>query len=92
MDFRGGRIDATSANAPGVPQPFQDLESHTASFARQGFNQTEMISLIACGHSFGGVQHSSFPDIVKGQDGVADVQQTFDTTPFNFDNTMYVFN
>ena len=92
VDLRGGRVDATVANAPGVPQPFETLDSHIASFARQGFNQTEMITLIACGHSFGGVQHSSFPDTVPAQAGVNDVQATFDSTPFNFDNDVYVLS
>lgn len=90
VDFRGGRIDATEANTPGVPEPNQDLESHIASFARQGFNETEMISLVACGHSFGGVQHSAFPDTVPAQSGISDVQATFDTTPFTFDNNVCV--
>ena len=90
MDLRAGRIDATEANTAGVPQPFQDLDSHVASFARQGFTQEEMISLVACGHTFGGVQHSAFPDTVPAQDGVDDVDATFDSTPFNFDNDVYV--
>jgi hypothetical protein len=47
--FRGGRVDATEPNAPGVPQPQESLDSHIASFARQGFTQTEMIGLVACG-------------------------------------------
>ncbi|KAJ7811903.1 heme peroxidase [Mycena olivaceomarginata] len=51
-------------NASGVPEPQQDLQSHIGSFARQGFTQTEMISLIACGRSFGGVEHKAFPDVV----------------------------
>ncbi|KAJ7613376.1 heme peroxidase, partial [Roridomyces roridus] len=41
--FRGGRIDAGEPNAPGVPQPQEDLETHIAAFARQGFTSTEMI-------------------------------------------------
>ncbi|PIL35211.1 hypothetical protein GSI_03001 [Ganoderma sinense ZZ0214-1] len=86
LPFRGGRVDATEAGVPGVPQPQESLDSHTASFARQGFNQTEMITLIACGHSFGGVQNSAFPQIVPLPDGVSDVSQTFDSTPFTFDN------
>ena len=49
-----------------------------------------MITLVACGHSFGGVQHSAFPDIVEPQQGVSDVQATFDSTPFTFDNAVYV--
>ena len=90
IDFRGGRVDATAANAPGVPKPFESLDAHTAAFARMGLNQTEMITLVACGHSFGGVKHSAFPDIVPPQNGTDDVQATFDTTPFTFDNAVYV--
>ncbi|KAF7342268.1 Peroxidase [Mycena venus] len=45
--FRGGRVDAAEPNLPGVPEPQQDLDSHIASFARQGFTQTEMIGLVA---------------------------------------------
>jgi hypothetical protein len=47
--FRGGRVDAVGPNNPGVPEPEQSLDSHIASFARQGFTQTEMIGLVACG-------------------------------------------
>jgi hypothetical protein len=47
--FRGGRIDAAEPNKPGVPQPQQDLKTHVSAFARQGFTQTEMIGLVACG-------------------------------------------
>ena len=88
VPFRGGRIDATGPNDPGVPEPQQDLANHTAAFKRQGFNPTEMITLVACGHSFGGVQHSAFPDTVPLDDGLADESQTFDSTPFTFDNAM----
>ncbi|RPD56148.1 heme peroxidase [Lentinus tigrinus ALCF2SS1-7] len=88
VPFRGGRVDATVPNNPGVPEPQQGLDSHIAAFARQGFTQTEMITLVACGHSFGGVQHSAFPDTVPLPDGVDDVSQTFDSTPFNFDNAI----
>ncbi|KAF8179602.1 hypothetical protein K438DRAFT_1843111 [Mycena galopus ATCC 62051] len=35
IPFRGGRLDAAKPNAPGVPQPQDDLKSHIASFARQ---------------------------------------------------------
>jgi hypothetical protein len=49
--FRGGRVDAAVANSPGVPEPEQDLDSHIASFARQGFTPTEMIGLVACGYT-----------------------------------------
>jgi hypothetical protein len=52
IPFRGGRIDAAAPNAPGVPQPQEDLATHTATFKRQGFSKTEMIGLVACGCVF----------------------------------------
>ncbi|KAJ7853387.1 hypothetical protein B0H13DRAFT_2358985 [Mycena leptocephala] len=36
-------------SGPGVPQPQQDLKTNIGAFARQGFTQTEMIGLVACG-------------------------------------------
>lgn len=65
IPFRGGRIDATEAGPVGVPLPQEDLSTHTASFARQGFNVSEMIGLVACGHTLGGVHGVDFPDIVN---------------------------
>ncbi|KAJ7877785.1 heme peroxidase [Mycena leptocephala] len=88
--FRGGRVDATEPNAPGVPQPQEGLDSHIASFARQGFTQTEMIGLVACGHTFGGVQHAPFPDIVPELNDPNSTQSVvhFDSTSVNFDNNI----
>ncbi|KAJ7435130.1 putative L-ascorbate oxidase [Mycena latifolia] len=88
--FRGGRADAAEPNAPGVPEPEQGLDSHIASFARQGFTQTEMIGLVACGHTFGGVQHDPFPDIVgelNDANSTEDVAH-FDSTFATFDNNV----
>ncbi|KAK1227051.1 hypothetical protein PQX77_009961 [Marasmius sp. AFHP31] len=79
--LRGGRIDATSAGPPTVPEPHQDLASHTESFRRQGFNQSEMIALVACGHSLGGVRRVDFPEILHNEDAdleLFDGTQTFD--------------
>lgn len=53
IPFRGGRVDAYEAGPTGVPQPQDSLESHTEAFRRQGFTPTEMISLVACGHTLG---------------------------------------
>jgi hypothetical protein len=64
VPLKGGRIDATGPGPSGVPQPQEDLASHTATFAKQGFNVTEMITLVACGHSIGGVHGVDFPEIV----------------------------
>ncbi|KAJ7225026.1 heme peroxidase [Mycena rebaudengoi] len=88
IPFRGGRVDADGPNSPGVPEPQDSLDSHTAAFARQGFTQTEMISLVACGHSFGGVQHALFPDVVPDLNDPTNTQsvQHFDSTPATFDN------
>ncbi|KAF8207358.1 heme peroxidase [Mycena galopus ATCC 62051] len=88
--FRGGRVDATEPNAPGVPQPQESLDSHIASFARQGFTQTEMIGLVACGHTFGGVQHVPFPDIVPELNDPNSTESVahFDSSFVNFDNNI----
>ncbi|KAK7030627.1 peroxidase [Favolaschia claudopus] len=88
ITFRGGRVDATEPNTAGVPKPDQELDSHIASFEKQGFTKEEMIGLVACGHSFGGVQHASFPDIVPELNDPENTQSSahFDTTPVNFDN------
>ncbi|KAJ8094267.1 hypothetical protein PM082_006806 [Marasmius tenuissimus] len=68
IPFRAGRVDAKSAGLPGVPEPQQDLQSHIESFRRQGFTQSEMIALVACGHTVGGVRKADFPTIVTEKD------------------------
>ncbi|KAF7342734.1 Peroxidase [Mycena sanguinolenta] len=85
IPFRGGRIDATEAGPATVPEPQQDLDSHIASFKAQGFNETEMIALVACGHSLGGVRQVDFPLIVT--EDVPNGIQTFAST-VGFDNTI----
>jgi len=62
VPYRAGRVDATEAGPVGVPEPHENITSHTAAFSRAGFNTTEMIGLVACGHSLGGVHHADFPD------------------------------
>ncbi|KAF8140833.1 heme peroxidase [Mycena galopus ATCC 62051] len=64
IPFRAGRIDATKAGPETVPEPQQDLDLHIAAFKRLGFNETEMIGLLACGHALGGVRQADFPLIV----------------------------
>ncbi|KAF5393655.1 hypothetical protein D9757_000440 [Collybiopsis confluens] len=83
IPYRAGRIDATKAGPATVPEPQQDFASHLQSFIRQGFDQTEMISLVACGHTLGGVRQADFPTIVDADTAMAD----FDTTQ-TFDNTI----
>jgi hypothetical protein len=59
--YRAGRVDNFIPGPFGVPEPQQDLQSHISAFSRMGFTQEEMIGLVACGHSIGGVHHASFP-------------------------------
>ncbi|KAJ4355407.1 uncharacterized protein N0V89_003423 [Didymosphaeria variabile] len=95
VPLRVGRIDATEAGRTGVPEPQQDLETHTKMFAMQGFNQTEMIELVACGHTLGGVHHEDFPEIT-GDDTEGNVTAfEYDDSQFTFDNkvvTEYLAN
>ncbi|KAF7343034.1 Peroxidase [Mycena venus] len=90
IPFRGGRVDATEPNLPGVPEPEQTLDSHIATFAKQGFTQDEMIGLVACGHTFGGVQHAPFPDIVPELNDPNSTESVahFDSTNTHFDNNI----
>ncbi|TFK42386.1 heme peroxidase [Crucibulum laeve] len=88
IPFRGGRIDALSAGSMGVPEPQQDLATHTEIFRRQGFTQEEMITLVACGHTLGGVRSNDFPAIVRpSDDSTTPNFEVFDTTSV-FDNTV----
>ncbi|GLB40810.1 putative peroxidase family protein [Lyophyllum shimeji] len=84
--FCGGRLDAAGPGPETVPEPEQTLDSHIESFKRQGFTQTEMIALVACGHTLGGVRREDFPLIVdtSAENGFAN----FDGTPRVFDNTV----
>ncbi|KDR77715.1 hypothetical protein GALMADRAFT_65948 [Galerina marginata CBS 339.88] len=78
IPFRYGRKDALRAGRSGVPEPQQDLASHIESFRLQGFTQKEMIALVACGHTLGGVRSVDFQDIVPDPSNSSIA--TFDTT------------
>ncbi|KAF6763396.1 heme peroxidase [Ephemerocybe angulata] len=90
IPFRGRRIDATEAGPKGVPEVTQTLEEHTEKFRKQGFNKTEMIELVACGHTLGGVGANDFPEIVSGDvDRVSRPRHiNFDSTSRKFDNAV----
>ncbi|TFK30217.1 L-ascorbate oxidase [Coprinopsis marcescibilis] len=86
IPFRGGRIDSFSPGGTGTPEPQHDLETLTEMFRKQGFTQSEMIKLVSCGHTMGGVRSADFPDLVPpGSNPNIPVIQDFDTTPA-FDN------
>ncbi|KAF5376339.1 hypothetical protein D9757_008666 [Collybiopsis confluens] len=78
IPYRAGRVDVTEAGPATVPEPQQDLATHIESFRRQGFTQPEMIALVACGHTLGGVRQADFPEVVTDN---STVLRTFDTTP-----------
>ncbi|KAF7350334.1 Peroxidase [Mycena venus] len=88
IPYRPGRIDATEAGPATVPEPQQDLATHISMFASQGFNVTEMIGLVACGHTIGGVHQVDFPFTIENSitdsnpDGIVHFDDTFAT----FDN------
>ncbi|THV54022.1 hypothetical protein BGAL_0036g00200 [Botrytis galanthina] len=86
IPYRGGRVDAMKAGVSGVPEPDQDLATHTAIFAKQGFNTAEMITMVACGHNLGGVHGVDFPQITGN--GSAENFPKFDSTYTTFDNTI----
>ncbi|KAH8900717.1 heme peroxidase [Thozetella sp. PMI_491] len=90
VPFRAGRIDANGAGPTGVPEPQEDLATHTSKFSRQGFNTTEMIGLVACGHTLGGVHGNDFPTIVDAPNDPAtdDNRVDFDASPAVFDNSV----
>jgi hypothetical protein len=86
IPLRGGRVDSWQAGATGTPEPQQDLATFTEQFRKQGFTQTEMIKLVACGHTMGGVRSSDFPELVPPNPASTEpVIVDFDTT-MAFDN------
>ncbi|KAH6845490.1 hypothetical protein B0I37DRAFT_380295 [Chaetomium sp. MPI-CAGE-AT-0009] len=82
VPLRLGRKDATAAGSAGVPQPQNSVVTFRQQFDRMGFTATEMIQLVACGHTLGSVHSSEFPQIVPESVG----QAPFDTSNAQFDN------
>ncbi|OAA77589.1 WSC domain containing protein [Akanthomyces lecanii RCEF 1005] len=85
IPVRGGRVDATEAGNPGVPQPQNSATMFKQQFDRMGFNNVEMIQVTACGHTLGGVHNTEFPEIVPDarlNNGLGGS----DSTPAAFDN------
>lgn len=85
MPFRAGRVDALEAGPAGVPEPDTPLETTLARFAGAGFSEADMIALVACGHTLGGVHSRNNPHIT-GLDPTPDTVTKFDGTFDSFDN------
>ncbi|KAF9448021.1 L-ascorbate oxidase [Macrolepiota fuliginosa MF-IS2] len=86
IPFRGGRVDTWTPGTTGTPEPQQDLDTLKESFRKQGFSNTEMIALTACGHTIGGIRSPDFPTLVPaGPDPTKPNIVDFDSTT-QFDN------
>ncbi|CAH0041659.1 unnamed protein product [Clonostachys rhizophaga] len=88
VPLRLGRIDATEAGPLGVPEPQDSLETIQADFDRMGLTTEEMIALVACGHTLGGVHSEDFPDITGPEDVSASNVPKFDNTHAEFDTAV----
>ncbi|KAH8667468.1 heme peroxidase [Tricladium varicosporioides] len=88
---RAGRVDATGPGPFGVPSPTNTLEDTLAMFGGAGINQSDAISLVACGHTLGTVHHGVFPDVVGPEAVTPDNLAggvAFDDSPTVFDNNV----
>ncbi|KAF2854119.1 heme peroxidase [Plenodomus tracheiphilus IPT5] len=86
VPLRIGRADATVAGIKGVPEAHTDLETSRRRFEMASFNQSEMITLIACGHSIGSVHSVDHPEIVITGEPAPENVAHFDSTFGNLDN------
>lgn len=83
IPFYHGRTEALVEAGEGfVPDPAETTESHMEKFARMGFTRSEMISLVACGHTLGGVHAANHPTITDN------VYAPLDGTLAAFDNNI----
>ncbi|KAI1154349.1 hypothetical protein F4825DRAFT_193510 [Nemania diffusa] len=85
VPYASGRVDAKEGGPIGVPLPQNSAFTFQQQFSRMGFSQTEMIQVVACGHTIGGVHETEFPQIVP-VGSTADGEGTMDSTVDVFDN------
>ncbi|KAG8712519.1 hypothetical protein FRC09_019785, partial [Ceratobasidium sp. 395] len=82
LAMKAGRIDATGPGPEGrVPKPSDPTPTMIQKFANAEFNQQEMIQMVACGHTLGGVHQEDFPELLPRKSF-----SEFDTTENAFDN------
>jgi hypothetical protein len=85
VPLRLGRKDATDPGITGVPEAHTDLDTTRKRFVTMGLDDSEMITLIACGHSIGGVHSVDHPEIVSGP-VAPENKASFDTSLGEMDN------
>lgn len=88
IEMQAGRVDATAAGPSGVPEPETDIQDTLDDFSNAGFNTDDAITLTACGHTMGGVHHSTFPQVVPASavsSTDTDGRVAFDETVPTFD-------
>lgn len=94
IPIRTGRVDATQAGPLGVPKVDATQQTHIETFRRIGFNKEEMIKLVACGHTLGGVHPPQNPRVAEAIPSVRasgpPLVLNFDRTPGKFDNAVVV--
>lgn len=85
VPVRYGRVDATARGPTGVPRVHNNVFTFKQQFERMGFIPREMIQLVACGHSLGGV-HSDPNDRIVPPGTLPDDVGALDSTPDLYDN------
>lgn len=89
IPIRTGRKDAQAAGPLGVPKVNGTQQDFKRDFTRMGFTTQEMVKLVACGHTLGGVHSAQFPQIVANGTQPNNVQN-FDRSPAVYDNAVAV--
>ncbi|KAJ3205444.1 ferroxidase fet3 [Entophlyctis luteolus] len=85
VPLRAGRVDAMQPNPADAFRPSHTTDTISeliGNFSVIGFNQSEFITLIACAHTLGGVEHDEDPTIVSD----ADNKIMFDNTNLIYDH------
>ena len=88
IEMKTGRVDATAAGPTGVPAPETSISDTLVDFSNAGFVTDDAITLTACGHTMGGVHHSTFPQVVPSSAVTStnsDGRVAFDETIPTFD-------
>lgn len=85
IPFYWGRTDVSSGGpTDALPEAEDSTESHVQRFARMGFSPSDMIAMVACGHTLGGVHSANNPALTSQG------YHHFDNTFAHFDNHVAV--